>query len=79
MRATDEGEKKKLAEQIQARAFEVATHAPLGEYMQPMAATQEHQRLLRHQRQRLLEPEEELSRIHPVTNGDPGSPGSPIP
>jgi peptide/nickel transport system substrate-binding protein len=38
MRATDEGVKKKLAEQLQTRAFEVATHAPLGEYMQPMAA-----------------------------------------
>ncbi len=39
MRETDETKKKKLAEQIQARAFEVATHAPLGEYNQPMAAT----------------------------------------
>jgi peptide/nickel transport system substrate-binding protein len=38
MRATDEGVKKKLADQIHTRAFEVATHAPLGEYMQPMAA-----------------------------------------
>src|SRR3990167_1556187 len=38
MRATDEGAKKKLADQIHARAFEVGTHAPLGEYMQPMAA-----------------------------------------
>ncbi len=38
MRALDEGTKKKLAEQIQQRAFEVATHAPLGEYEQPMAA-----------------------------------------
>jgi peptide/nickel transport system substrate-binding protein len=38
MRATDEGVKKKLADQLQTRAFEVATHAPLGEYMQPMAA-----------------------------------------
>jgi peptide/nickel transport system substrate-binding protein len=38
MRATDEGSKKKLADQIHARAFEVATHAPLGEYDQPMAA-----------------------------------------
>ena len=38
MRATDEPTKKKLAEQIQARAFEVATHVPLGEYQQPMAA-----------------------------------------
>ncbi|MDP3085173.1 MAG: ABC transporter substrate-binding protein [Rubrivivax sp.] len=39
MRATDEPTKKKLAEQLHARAFEVATHAPLGEYQQPMAAT----------------------------------------
>ena len=39
MRETDEAKKKKLAEQIQARAFEVATHAPLGEYIQPTAAT----------------------------------------
>ena len=38
MRATDEGVKKKLADQMHARAFEVATHAPLGEYDQPMAA-----------------------------------------
>jgi len=38
MRATDDGVKKKLADQIHARAFEVGTHAPLGEYMQPMAA-----------------------------------------
>jgi len=38
MRATDEPTKKKLAEQLHARAFEVATHAPLGEYDQPMAA-----------------------------------------
>ncbi len=38
MRELDEGKKKKLAEAIQTRAFEVATHAPLGEYSQPMAA-----------------------------------------
>ena len=38
MRATDDGVKKKLADQIHARAFEIGTHAPLGEYMQPMAA-----------------------------------------
>ena len=38
MRATDEGVKKKLADQIHARAFEIGTHAPLGEYNQPMAA-----------------------------------------
>lgn len=38
MRATAEADKKKLADQIHARAFEIGTHAPLGEYMQPMAA-----------------------------------------
>ena len=38
MRATDEPTKKRLADQLHARAYEVATHAPLGEYMQPMAA-----------------------------------------
>ena len=38
MRATDEGVKKKLADQIHARMFEIGTHAPLGEYSQPMAA-----------------------------------------
>jgi len=37
MRATDEPTKKKLADQLHARAFEVGTHAPLGEYNQPMA------------------------------------------
>jgi len=39
MRAVDDGEKKKLADQIHARAYEIGTHAVLGEYMQPMAAT----------------------------------------
>ena len=38
MRATDDAQKKKLADAIQARAFEVGTHVPLGEYTQPMAA-----------------------------------------
>jgi peptide/nickel transport system substrate-binding protein len=38
MRETDEAKKKKLAEAVQARAFEVGTHAPLGEYRAPMAA-----------------------------------------
>ncbi|MCW5636087.1 MAG: ABC transporter substrate-binding protein [Rubrivivax sp.] len=38
MRATDEATKKKLAEQIHARAFEIGTHVPLGEYSQPVAA-----------------------------------------
>jgi peptide/nickel transport system substrate-binding protein len=37
-RATDEAKKKALAEAIQVRAFEVATHAPLGEYANPLAA-----------------------------------------
>jgi peptide/nickel transport system substrate-binding protein len=39
-RATDEGKKKALAEAIQARAFEIGTHAPLGEYVNPLAARQ---------------------------------------
>ena len=30
--------KKALAEAIQARAFEIGTHAPLGEYVNPLAA-----------------------------------------
>ena len=38
MRETDTGKKKKLAEAIQARAFEVATHVPLGEFDAPLAA-----------------------------------------
>jgi peptide/nickel transport system substrate-binding protein len=38
MRATDEPTKKKLADQMHARAFEVGTHVVLGEYTQPMAA-----------------------------------------
>jgi len=38
MRATDDATKKKLANEIQARAFEIGTHVPLGEYSQPMAA-----------------------------------------
>jgi peptide/nickel transport system substrate-binding protein len=37
-RATDEAGKKALAEEIQARAFEIGTHAPLGEYINPLAA-----------------------------------------
>jgi peptide/nickel transport system substrate-binding protein len=37
-RATDEASKKALAEQIQARAFEIGTHAPLGEFANPLAA-----------------------------------------
>lgn len=38
MRATDETEKKKLADQMHARMYEIGTHAILGEYNQPMAA-----------------------------------------
>ena len=38
MRATDEPTKKKLADLIHARAFEIGTHAPLGEFEAPMAA-----------------------------------------
>lgn len=38
MRATDEPIKKKLAEAMHQRAFEVGTHVVLGEYTQPMAA-----------------------------------------
>jgi peptide/nickel transport system substrate-binding protein len=37
-RETDEAKKKSLAEAIQARAFEIGTHAPLGEYVNPLAA-----------------------------------------
>ncbi|MGE5641192.1 MAG: ABC transporter substrate-binding protein [Clostridia bacterium] len=37
-RATDEAKKKSLAEEIQARAFEIGTHVPVGEYIEPLAA-----------------------------------------
>jgi peptide/nickel transport system substrate-binding protein len=37
MRSSDESRKKKLAEAIQTEAFTNATHAPLGEYVQPVA------------------------------------------
>ena len=37
-RGTDEARKKVLAEAIQARAFEIGTHVPLGEYVNPLAA-----------------------------------------
>jgi peptide/nickel transport system substrate-binding protein len=36
-RETDAAKKKALAERIQARAFEIGTHAPLGEYINPPA------------------------------------------
>ena len=38
MRATDDPTKKKLADQMHARMFEIGTHVILGEYQQPMAA-----------------------------------------
>jgi len=36
-RSTDEGAKKKLAVELQARGFEIGTHAPIGEYIAPAA------------------------------------------
>jgi peptide/nickel transport system substrate-binding protein len=36
-RETNDAKKKALAEAIQARAFEIGTHAPLGEYVNPLA------------------------------------------
>ncbi len=36
-RATDERQKKALAEKVQLRAIEIGTHANVGEYMQPAA------------------------------------------
>ena len=38
MRATDDATKKKLADQMHARMFEIGTHVVVGEYQQPMAA-----------------------------------------
>jgi peptide/nickel transport system substrate-binding protein len=38
MRAVDDGEKKKLAAAIHTRAYQVGTHAPVGEFDQPQAA-----------------------------------------
>ena len=37
MKETDEKKKVELAGAVQKRAFEVATHAPLGEYVNPLA------------------------------------------
>jgi peptide/nickel transport system substrate-binding protein len=37
-RETDQVKKKQIADQIQTRAFEIGTHAPLGEYINPAAA-----------------------------------------
>jgi peptide/nickel transport system substrate-binding protein len=39
MRATDDAGKKKLADTMHARMFEIGTHVTLGEYQQPMAAS----------------------------------------
>ena len=36
-RETDDAKKKQLAESIQSRAFEIGTHAPVGEYINPAA------------------------------------------
>ncbi|NDH64348.1 MAG: ABC transporter substrate-binding protein, partial [Alphaproteobacteria bacterium] len=36
-RSTDEGAKKKIAENLQVRGFEIGTHAPVGEYVAPAA------------------------------------------
>jgi peptide/nickel transport system substrate-binding protein len=36
-RETDDAKRKAIAEQIQVRAFEIGTHAPLGEYVNPLA------------------------------------------
>jgi peptide/nickel transport system substrate-binding protein len=36
-READDGARKKIAEQAQLRAFEIGTHAPLGEYINPAA------------------------------------------
>lgn len=37
MRETDLNKRKKIAADVQQRAFEIATHAPLGEWVQPQA------------------------------------------
>ena len=58
-RETDEAKKKALAEAIQVRAFEVATHAPLGEYVNPLAARKNVTRLRDRAGQHLLEPQED--------------------
>ena len=61
MRATDEPTKKKLADQIHARAFEIGDARAARRVRPADGGAQEHQRVLRHQRQHLLEPEEELA------------------
>lgn len=65
--ATDDGQKKKLAEQLHARAYEVATPRATGRVHAADGRTQEHQRLLGRRRQHLLEPGE--------GRGDPLVPG----
>ena len=55
------GAKKKLADQIHARAFEIATHAPLGEYDKPMAARKNISGFFVTNGQHLLEHEEALT------------------
>ena len=38
MRATDDATKKKLADQMHGRMYEIGTHVAVGEFQQPMAA-----------------------------------------
>jgi peptide/nickel transport system substrate-binding protein len=57
--------KKKLADQIHARAFEAGSVCASGRVRPADGCRQEHQWLLHHQRQPLLEPEEELMQQRP--------------
>jgi peptide/nickel transport system substrate-binding protein len=41
LEAPDENTKKKIATEAQKRALEIGTHAPLGEYFQPVAARED--------------------------------------
>ncbi len=64
MRATDDADEEEARPtQMHARAFEIGTHVPLGEYDAADGRAQEHHRLLRHQRQHLLEPEEAVATV----------------
>ena len=36
-RATDPAEQKRIAEEVQERAYEIVTHLPLGQYVEPVA------------------------------------------
>ena len=36
-RATDPAEQKRIAEEVQKRAYEIVTHLPLGQYVEPVA------------------------------------------